>query len=102
MSNSLVDGFKLPIVISPTDGKGNCSVAGCDGDPRQNCSSGLAARTPDWKVIACRSACDVFNADESCCGGAYADPVACLPQNTSSPSVPQGEQAHHCYCKIDP
>lgn len=79
---SLVDGFNLPVVISPIDGKGNCSVAGCDGDLRQNCSSGLAVKS-DGKVIACRSACDAFNTDEYCCRGAYADPVACLPTNYS-------------------
>lgn len=79
---SLVDGFNLPIVISPIKGNGNCSIAGCDGDLRQNCSSELAVKS-DGKVIACRSACDVFNTDEFCCRGAYSDPVTCLPTNYS-------------------
>ncbi|KDP38887.1 hypothetical protein JCGZ_05044 [Jatropha curcas] len=79
---SLVDGFNVPIVISPLKGKGNCSIAGCDGDVRQNCPSDLAVKS-DGKVIACRSACDVFNSDEYCCRGAYSDPVACVPSNYS-------------------
>ncbi|KAJ4839092.1 hypothetical protein Tsubulata_037198 [Turnera subulata] len=79
---SLVDGFNLPIVISPVKGKGNCSIAGCDGDLRKNCSSELAVKS-DGKVIACRSACEVFNTDEYCCRGAFQDPVACLPTNYS-------------------
>ncbi|CAK7357025.1 unnamed protein product [Dovyalis caffra] len=79
---SLVDGFNLPLVIAPINGKGNCSIAGCDGDLRQNCSSELAVKS-DGKVVACRSACDVFNTDEYCCRGAFANPVACLPSNYS-------------------
>lgn len=79
---SLVDGFNLPIVIEPLHGQGNCSKAGCDGDLRQNCSSELALKTGD-KVIACKSACQVFNTDEYCCRGDYGNPAACKPSNYS-------------------
>ncbi|XP_015893676.2 pathogenesis-related thaumatin-like protein 3.5 [Ziziphus jujuba] len=80
---SLVDGFNLPIVVKPLNGgKGNCSTAGCDGDLRQSCPSELQAKS-DGKVIACRSACEVFNTDEYCCRGNYGNPVACLPTNYS-------------------
>ncbi|PNT55778.2 hypothetical protein POPTR_001G210400v4 [Populus trichocarpa] len=79
---SLVDGYNLPIVISPINGKGNCSIAGCEGDLRQNCSSELAVKS-NGKVIACRSACNAFNTDEYCCRGAFADPAACQPSNYS-------------------
>ncbi|MBA0562254.1 hypothetical protein Golob_007314 [Gossypium lobatum] len=79
---SLVDGFNLPIVVKPGGGKGNCSIAGCDGDLRQNCSSDLEVKN-NGKVVGCRSACDAFNTDEYCCRGAYKDPVSCLPTNFS-------------------
>ncbi|KAJ6394797.1 hypothetical protein OIU77_023904 [Salix suchowensis] len=79
---SLVDGYNLPIAISPINGKGNCSSAGCEGDLRQNCSTELAVKS-NGKVIACRSACDVFNTDAYCCRGAFADPAACQPSNYS-------------------
>ncbi|EEF33760.1 Protein P21, putative [Ricinus communis] len=79
---SLVNGFNLPVVISPLNSKGNCSIAGCDGDLRQNCPPELSVRS-DGKVIACRSACDVFNTDAYCCRGAYSDPEACAPSNYS-------------------
>ncbi|KAJ9174619.1 hypothetical protein P3X46_013246 [Hevea brasiliensis] len=79
---SLVDGFNLPIVVEPLSGKGNCSIAGCDGDVRNNCPTELSVRS-DGKVIACRSACNVFDSDEYCCRGAYSDPVACVPSNYS-------------------
>lgn len=75
---SLVDGFNLPLVVTPINGRGNCSVAGCDSDLRTSCPSELAVKS-NGKVIACRSACDVFNTDEYCCRGVYGNPVVCQP-----------------------
>ncbi|KAI4299012.1 hypothetical protein L6164_032510 [Bauhinia variegata] len=77
---SLVDGFNLPIAVQAFNGTGNCSSAGCDGDLRQSCPSQLAMKDGD-KVIACQSACSVFNTDEYCCRGMHADPITCLPSN---------------------
>ncbi|KAF5952003.1 hypothetical protein HYC85_009947 [Camellia sinensis] len=79
---SLVDGFNLPVVITPVNGKGNCSVAGCESDLRSKCPPELAL-VSSGKTIACRSACNVFNTDEYCCRGAYSDPVSCVPTNYS-------------------
>ncbi|KAH1236978.1 Thaumatin-like protein [Glycine max] len=79
---SLVDGFNLPIVVKAINGTGNCSTVGCDGDLRQNCPSELASKDND-KVIACRSACDVFNTDDYCCRGTYGNPATCLASNYS-------------------
>ncbi|XVE95433.1 hypothetical protein REPUB_Repub02eG0096700 [Reevesia pubescens] len=75
---SLVDGFNLPLAVRPINGKGNCSIAGCDSDLRKTCPSELAVKS-NGKVIACRSACDVFNTDEYCCRGTYGNPVVCQP-----------------------
>lgn len=75
---SLVDGFNLPIAVKPINGRGNCSTAGCDSDLRETCPSELAVKA-NGKVIACRSACDVFNSDEYCCKGTYGNPVVCQP-----------------------
>ncbi|XP_035545776.1 pathogenesis-related thaumatin-like protein 3.5 [Juglans regia] len=75
---SLVDGFNLPILITPLHGSGNCSIAGCDGDLRTQCPSELAAKA-NGNVVACRSACDVFNTDEYCCRGVFGNPVTCQP-----------------------
>ncbi|XVE55388.1 hypothetical protein DITRI_Ditri03aG0154500 [Diplodiscus trichospermus] len=79
---SLVDGFNLPLSVTPINGKGNCSVAGCDSDLRQTCPSELAVKA-NGKVIACRSACDVFNTDEYCCKGTYGNPAVCQPTSYS-------------------
>ncbi|GAB2290840.1 hypothetical protein Dimus_025104 [Dionaea muscipula] len=73
---SLVDGFNLPLVVTPIDGVGNCSVVGCDSDLRTNCPAELAEKI-GGKTVACRSACDVFDTDEYCCRGVYGNPVVC-------------------------
>ncbi|XP_020237581.1 pathogenesis-related protein 5 [Cajanus cajan] len=75
---SLVDGFNVPISVKPLNGKGNCSTAGCDSDLRSTCPKELAVKA-NGKTIGCRSACDVFNADEYCCRGVYGNPVTCKP-----------------------
>lgn len=97
---SLVDGFNLPIAVQAVNGTGNCSTAGCDGDLRQNCSSQLAAKEDD-KVIACRSACDVFNTDQYCCRGMYGHPMTCLPSNYSK-SFKQVCPAAYSFAYDDP
>ncbi|CAA0340084.1 unnamed protein product [Arabidopsis thaliana] len=75
---SLVDGFNLPMSVTPMNGKGNCSVAGCVADLRPHCPQELAVKS-NGKVISCRSACDVFDRDEYCCRGVYGNPVVCQP-----------------------
>ncbi|XP_013590803.1 PREDICTED: pathogenesis-related protein 5-like, partial [Brassica oleracea var. oleracea] len=41
---SLVDGFNLPMSVTPLNGKGNCSVAGCVADLRPKCPRELAVK----------------------------------------------------------
>lgn len=79
---SLVDGFNIPMVVTPMNGRGNCSVAGCDQDLRTTCPSELAIKS-NGKTIACRSACDVFNTDEYCCRGVFGNPITCQPTSYS-------------------
>ncbi|KAG6489491.1 hypothetical protein ZIOFF_050762 [Zingiber officinale] len=77
---SLVDGFNLPMTVTPVNaqGGGNCSVAGCDGDLRDNCPSELAVKANDH-TVACRSACDVFKTDQYCCKGVFGNAMTCQP-----------------------
>ncbi|GFY85326.1 pathogenesis-related thaumatin superfamily protein [Actinidia rufa] len=75
---SLVDGFNIPLVVAPINGRGNCSIAGCDGDLRPNCPTELAVKS-NGKTVGCRSACDVFNTDEYCCRGVYGNSAVCQP-----------------------
>ncbi|CAL8998037.1 unnamed protein product [Prunus brigantina] len=98
---SLVDGFNLPVIVKPTNnGKGNCSTAGCDRDLRQSCPSELEAKA-EGKVIACRSACNVFNTDEYCCRGTFGNPQTCLPTNYSR-SFKQACPAAYSFAYDDP
>lgn len=80
---SLVDGFNLPLLVNPLGGKGSCNSTGCDADLRANCSSDLALRSDEGKVVACQSACNAFGKDEYCCRGEFSTPMACLPTNYS-------------------
>ncbi|KAI4388067.1 hypothetical protein MLD38_000435 [Melastoma candidum] len=75
---SLVDGFNLPMAVTPIKGNGTCRVAGCNQDLRASCPTELAIKV-NKKVVACRSACDVFSTDEYCCRGTYGNPVTCQP-----------------------
>ncbi|KAK6115556.1 hypothetical protein DH2020_007825 [Rehmannia glutinosa] len=77
---SLVDGYNLPLTVTPINGRGNCSVAGCNSDLRLNCPKELAVRGGGGgRTVGCRSACDVFDTDEYCCRGVYGNPVTCQP-----------------------
>ncbi|CAO2169504.1 unnamed protein product [Urochloa humidicola] len=75
---SLVDGFNLPVAVQPVNGRGNCSVAGCDGDLRRTCPPELATKV-GGRTVACRSACDVFDTDQYCCRGKFGGPGTCPP-----------------------
>ncbi|XP_071723979.1 pathogenesis-related thaumatin-like protein 3.5 [Rutidosis leptorrhynchoides] len=75
---SLVDGFNLPISVTPINGTGNCSPCGCDKDLRLTCPSELATKS-NGKVVGCRSACDVFNTDAYCCKGVFGNAKTCQP-----------------------
>ncbi|XAR49400.1 hypothetical protein NMG60_11032588 [Bertholletia excelsa] len=97
---SLVDGFNLPIVITPVKGKGNCSAAGCDSDLTTNCPPELAKKD-DGKVVACQSACNVFNSDEYCCRGEHSQPNSCLPSNYSR-VFKQACPVAYSYARDDP
>ncbi|XP_058091330.1 pathogenesis-related thaumatin-like protein 3.5 [Magnolia sinica] len=79
---SMVDGFNLPLVVTPLNGKGNCSAAGCDGDLNKKCPKKLAVKA-GGKTVGCRSACDVFGSDEYCCKGVFGNPTTCQPSTYS-------------------
>ncbi|WOL12298.1 pathogenesis-related protein 5-like isoform X2 [Canna indica] len=79
---SLVDGFNLPITVTPVNGQGNCTIVGCEKDLLDNCPSELSIKD-DSKTVGCRNACDMFDTDEYCCRGAYSTSDTCPPTNYS-------------------
>eukprot|EP01018_Ginkgo_biloba_P033769 Gb_35027 [translate_table: standard] len=79
---SLVDGYNLPLSITPSNGAGDCRPTGCDSDLRDKCPRELAVEA-HGQVIACKSACDAFNSAEYCCTGDHGSPATCPPTKYS-------------------
>ena len=81
---SLVDGYNLPIQISPIagsfkkagGGKYDCNPAGCHSDLNAHCPPELAQKS-GGHTVACFSACMKLNTDEYCCRGAHNKPETC-------------------------
>ncbi|CAN1824566.1 Thaumatin-like protein 1 [Linum perenne] len=81
---SLVDGYNLPILVSPSGGSGqNCSSTGCVVDLNGACPSALKVTSGAGEGVACKSACEAFQQPEYCCSGAYATPDTCKPSSYS-------------------
>jgi len=82
---SLVEGNNLPMWVNSYSSKSQdkidangCSAAGCTHDANATCPTKLQ-RVRGGQVVACLSACLVFNTDQTCCSGAYAARSACDP-----------------------
>ncbi|KAL2932427.1 hypothetical protein RDABS01_023818 [Bienertia sinuspersici] len=80
---SLVDGFNLPISITPLKGTGNhCRNISCISDLNNRCPRDLQV-IKEGKVVACNSACQVFNEPQYCCTGDFGSPNTCNPSEYS-------------------
>ncbi|MER5789854.1 thaumatin family protein [Streptomyces sp. NPDC001980] len=84
---SLVEGNNLPMWINSYGGTSKdkidangCSAAGCTRDANATCPAKLQ-RVRDGRVVACLSACLVFNTDQTCCTGDYAARPQCVPSS---------------------
>ncbi|XP_001942572.1 thaumatin-like protein 1b [Acyrthosiphon pisum] len=81
---SLVDGFNLPIRIRPDPFSAsiindtNCQPADCVANLNSGCPAKLAVKAADGSsVVACKSACTLFNTKSDCCQGVYTTPKTC-------------------------
>ncbi|KAL6979218.1 hypothetical protein U1Q18_020882 [Sarracenia purpurea var. burkii] len=76
---SLVDGFNVPMTVTPHEGKGNCPVVGCRADLLATCPAALQLRSPPGHgpVVGCKSGCEAFGTDELCCRNHYNSPQTC-------------------------
>ncbi|KAG0564040.1 hypothetical protein KC19_8G078300 [Ceratodon purpureus] len=81
---SLVDGYNLPIAMTPLGGTGNCGAPGCVSNLNHNCPSALQLMAAG-AVVGCKSACVTFGAPQYCCTGAYGAPTTCPPTQYSLP-----------------
>ena len=84
---SLVEGNNLPMWINSSGGSSTdkmdsrgCTSAGCTHDANASCPKALQ-RIRGGKVVACLSACLVYNTDKTCCTGAYAPRDKCVPSS---------------------
>lgn len=80
---SLVDGFNLPVTVTPHGGKGVCPVVGCRADLLPGCPWPLQVTTRAGRVVGCKSGCVAFGTDQLCCRNAYSNPRTCRPSSYS-------------------
>ncbi|PKA52791.1 Thaumatin-like protein 1 [Apostasia shenzhenica] len=78
---NLVDGFNVPVGITPV--AGGCDSTVCAADMNCRCPPELQVKAPGGNVVACKSACLAFNDDWHCCRGAFGSPESCTPMNYS-------------------
>lgn len=83
---SLVDGFNVPITITPISGNKSghgtpfdCGIASCKTNVNTFCPMELQYTNANGIVVGCRSACDAFKTDEYCCSGNNNTPQSCPP-----------------------
>lgn len=91
---SLVDGFNLPVTVSPQGGSGECNSTSCPFDVNSICPPELAVKGTYGRVVGCDSACVAFNTPEYCCTGAYGSPETCPPTSYSQLFKSQCPQAY--------
>ncbi|KAA0052982.1 thaumatin-like protein 1b isoform X1 [Cucumis melo var. makuwa] len=84
---SLVDGYNVPMLITPQDGTGggNCTTIGCATDLNSECPAELRVVLSDGveRSVACKSACEAFGDAQYCCSGEYGSPNTCRPSSYS-------------------
>ncbi|KAF0902129.1 hypothetical protein E2562_014383 [Oryza meyeriana var. granulata] len=80
---SLVDGYNLPMLVTPSSqaANGSCQATGCVLDLNKSCPAELqvVAAAAARAVAACKSACEAFGMAQYCCSGAYGAPSTCAP-----------------------
>lgn len=92
---SLVDGFNVPMSLTPRGGSGGrCNATSCPADVNSVCPRGLSLRGTGGRVIGCKSACVAFGAPEYCCTGKFASPETCRPTKYSKIFKGQCPQAY--------
>ncbi|KAL5564859.1 hypothetical protein UlMin_028023 [Ulmus minor] len=77
---SLVDGFNLPVAVTPGNG---CNSTSCAASVNNVCPQELVVKGTNGGVVACKSACLAFNQEEFCCSGSYNSPNKCQPSEYS-------------------
>ncbi|KAH9326988.1 hypothetical protein KI387_007166, partial [Taxus chinensis] len=80
-SVSIVDGFNLPVAVTPVGGRGRCAPVGCGSRALVTgggCPKELRV-VRAGEVVACNSACRAFGLDVFCCTNSFGSREACQP-----------------------
>ncbi|XP_019435114.1 PREDICTED: thaumatin-like protein 1b [Lupinus angustifolius] len=80
---SNVDGFNVPMSVSPQGGSGECKTSSCPANINAVCPTELQLKGSDGSVIACKSACLAFNQPQYCCTEDHNTAATCPPTNYS-------------------
>ncbi|KAM7523118.1 hypothetical protein LguiA_013020 [Lonicera macranthoides] len=81
---SNVDGFNLPLSITPQGGAGpNCTTTSCGVDINADCPQELVVKDANGAAVGCKSACLAFKTPQYCCTGSFDTPQTCPPTNYS-------------------
>ncbi|PHT56487.1 Thaumatin-like protein 1 [Capsicum baccatum] len=87
---SLVDGYNLPVLVTPQGGTGagDCTATGCVVDLNGPCPAELKLMSTGTgrggdECVACKSACEAFGDPKYCCSGSFATPDTCKPSDYS-------------------
>nr|AFK46929.1 unknown [Medicago truncatula] len=80
---SNVDGFNVPMSVTPQGGSGDCKSSSCPANINSVCPAELQLKGSDGSVVACKSACLAFNTDQYCCRGSFNTEATCPPTNYS-------------------
>ena len=102
---SLVDGYNLPMTMTPITGtytvrdgsNFDCGQAGCDSDLNSSCPPELRQYDGDNKLVACKSGCEAFDTDQFCCRGAFGTPQTCPPFSYSELFAEVSNDEIHIY-----
>ncbi|ESW23173.1 hypothetical protein PHAVU_004G024600 [Phaseolus vulgaris] len=76
---SLVDGYNIPVSITPRTTDPKCLIGGCLKDINSLCPPQLKVLNSKGEVVGCKSACLAFGDDRYCCRNAYGTPEKCRP-----------------------
>eukprot|EP01018_Ginkgo_biloba_P031309 Gb_19743 [translate_table: standard] len=88
---SLVDGFNLPLSVTPTNGQ--CTNIACNSDINNSCPAQLKVDE------GCKSSCAALPSDQNCCTGAFLN--SCPPNEYAKFFKGKCPQAYS-YAKDDP
>ncbi|KAL7416604.1 thaumatin-like protein [Mrakia frigida] len=74
---SLVDGYNLPVSITPSDDA--CKAPSCAAELNAPCPADLQSSFDDaGSNLGCKSACTAVGGDKNCCTGAFNNPTSCV------------------------